>query len=204
MLGLFCGLRRPRPLRFIRFLSVWDNALFSLETPAGIEPATCRLEGGGGNDDADHARETATLRLRISRQKSLKYPTRANFSLSLRFYDGERGGNRTHDPLIKSQMLYLLSYALARPHDGGPCAYNVVRGGSNASGSARAADEKRGRLATAPLPRPRDHSPHANAVRLSRRAARAPDRPSAAKPSPIISQVDGSGTDQTASWPPSP
>jgi hypothetical protein len=26
---------------------------------------------------------------------------------------GERGGNRTHDPLIKSQMLYLLSYALA-------------------------------------------------------------------------------------------
>ena len=28
---------------------------------------------------------------------------------------GERGGNRTHDPLIKSQMLYLLSYALASP-----------------------------------------------------------------------------------------
>ncbi len=26
---------------------------------------------------------------------------------------GERGGNRTHDPLIKSQMLYLLSYALS-------------------------------------------------------------------------------------------
>ena len=28
-------------------------------------------------------------------------------------FAGERGGNRTHDPLIKSQMLYLLSYALA-------------------------------------------------------------------------------------------
>jgi hypothetical protein len=26
---------------------------------------------------------------------------------------GERGGTRTHDPLIKSQMLYRLSYALA-------------------------------------------------------------------------------------------
>ena len=25
---------------------------------------------------------------------------------------GERGGTRTHDPLIKSQMLYRLSYAL--------------------------------------------------------------------------------------------
>ncbi len=24
---------------------------------------------------------------------------------------GERGGNRTHDPLVKSQLLYQLSYA---------------------------------------------------------------------------------------------
>jgi hypothetical protein len=27
---------------------------------------------------------------------------------------GERDGTRTHDPLIKSQMLYQLSYALLR------------------------------------------------------------------------------------------
>ncbi len=27
---------------------------------------------------------------------------------------GERGGARTHDPLIKSQVLYRLSYALAQ------------------------------------------------------------------------------------------
>ena len=33
-------------------------------------------------------------------------------SLILQGYDGERGGTRTHDPLIKSQMLYRLSYAL--------------------------------------------------------------------------------------------
>ena len=32
--------------------------------------------------------------------------------LYLFVFIGERGGNRTHDPLIKSQMLYLLSYAL--------------------------------------------------------------------------------------------
>ena len=31
----------------------------------------------------------------------------------LRFGCGERGGTRTHDPLIKSQMLYRLSYALS-------------------------------------------------------------------------------------------
>ncbi len=30
---------------------------------------------------------------------------------------GERGGNRTHDPLIKSQMLYRLSYALEGSRD---------------------------------------------------------------------------------------
>ncbi len=32
---------------------------------------------------------------------------------------GERGGARTHDPLIKSQVLYRLSYALAPQAAGG-------------------------------------------------------------------------------------
>ena len=32
------------------------------------------------------------------------------FLLSLRFQNGEPGGTRTRDPLIKSQMLYQLSY----------------------------------------------------------------------------------------------
>jgi hypothetical protein len=40
---------------------------------------------------------------------------------------GERGGTRTHDPLIKSQMLYRLSYAL--PH-GMRSAYSLVPQGS--------------------------------------------------------------------------
>jgi hypothetical protein len=45
---------------------------------------------------------------------------------------GERGGNRTHDPLIKSQMLYLLSYALAlRPAGPArPRAYSLIGYGS--------------------------------------------------------------------------
>jgi hypothetical protein len=43
---------------------------------------------------------------------------------------GERGGNRTHDPLIKSQMLYLLSYALASRPEGAPRAYSLIRNGS--------------------------------------------------------------------------
>jgi hypothetical protein len=44
---------------------------------------------------------------------------------------GERGGNRTHDPLIKSQMLYLLSYALAsRPEGPAPSAYSLIGDGS--------------------------------------------------------------------------
>ena len=53
---------------------------------------------------------------------------------------GERGGNRTHDPLIKSQMLYLLSYALASRLEGVGRAYSVGAEGSTASkrGGARA------------------------------------------------------------------
>jgi hypothetical protein len=36
-------------------------------------------------------------------------------------FTGERGGTRTHDHLIKSQVLYHLSYALARAwFTGGP------------------------------------------------------------------------------------
>jgi hypothetical protein len=52
---------------------------------------------------------------------------------------GERGGNRTHDPLIKSQMLYLLSYALARGAQGAARAYSLIGGGSTPmSASSRA------------------------------------------------------------------
>jgi hypothetical protein len=46
------------------------------------------------------------------------YRERSAFLNSIRicsnslFFLGERGGTRTHDPLIKSQMLYRLSYAL--------------------------------------------------------------------------------------------
>ena len=51
---------------------------------------------------------------------------------------GERGGNRTHDPLIKSQMLYLLSYALS-PCATAPRAYSVGPRGSIAKrGSLKA------------------------------------------------------------------
>ncbi len=42
-----------------------------------------------------------------------KNPEMTNFFAIASGFFGERGGNRTHDPLIKSQMLYLLSYALA-------------------------------------------------------------------------------------------
>ena len=58
---------------------------------------------------------------------------------------GERGGNRTHDPLIKSQMLYLLSYALAfGPKAWAPRAYPLAGHGSTtfvraSSSAARAA-----------------------------------------------------------------
>jgi hypothetical protein len=53
---------------------------------------------------------------------------------------GERGGNRTHDPLIKSQMLYLLSYALASRLEGVGRAYSLAAEGSTDSkrGGARA------------------------------------------------------------------
>jgi hypothetical protein len=47
----------------------------------------------------------------LSRSKVAEAPCLEAFVFR-RFF-GERGGNRTHDPLIKSQMLYLLSYALA-------------------------------------------------------------------------------------------
>ena len=51
---------------------------------------------------------------------------------------GERGGTRTHDPLIKSQMLYRLSYALAflgaRYLLPGPLRVNRKRAGLRDSG----------------------------------------------------------------------
>ena len=53
---------------------------------------------------------------------------------------GERGGNRTHDPLIKSQMLYLLSYALALwPRRLAPRAYSLIRDGSTPISASRRA-----------------------------------------------------------------
>ncbi len=57
---------------------------------------------------------------------------------------GERGGNRTHDPLIKSQMLYLLSYALASRLEGVGRAYSLGAEGSTASerGGARALEPR--------------------------------------------------------------
>ncbi len=59
-----------------------------------------------------------------ARERSCKIVVDGSKSLAL---FGERGGNRTHDPLIKSQMLYLLSYALAsRVRRRGACAYSVA------------------------------------------------------------------------------
>ena len=52
----------------------------------------------------------------ITRLQSAKF-----FMVIRHLIAGERGGNRTHDPLIKSQMLYLLSYALARSAQGALC-----------------------------------------------------------------------------------
>ena len=53
-----------------------------------------------------------TLRLRPRRYQS-------RYWLCWLLSSGERAGNRTPNPLIKSQMLYLLSYALARSRRGG-------------------------------------------------------------------------------------
>jgi hypothetical protein len=47
--------------------------------------------------------------IRTGKVRAAKIDDRWDISCLL---GGERGGNRTHDPLIKSQMLYLLSYAL--------------------------------------------------------------------------------------------
>ena len=64
------------------------------------------------------------LRLPAQRLPKETAPTFA--SKSLRLF-GERGGTRTHDPLIKSQMLYRLSYALL---PGAAKAYSLARWGS--------------------------------------------------------------------------
>jgi hypothetical protein len=63
------------------------------------------------------ARFAAATRLPRSAYRPLTVSA-AHFRNSIRlrsnslFLLGERGGTRTHDPLIKSQMLYRLSYAL--------------------------------------------------------------------------------------------
>src|SRR5271168_2318776 len=62
------------------------------------------------------------------------------------FLFGERGGNRTHDPLIKSQMLYLLSYALASGLEGVGRAYSLTGDGS----TAISASKRRGARALEP------------------------------------------------------
>ena len=65
---------------------------------------------------------------------------------------GERGGNRTHDPLIKSQMLYLLSYALSetrerlQPRLARVKAIGLRRGGFAASHRLDAGQSRRRRL----------------------------------------------------------
>jgi hypothetical protein len=52
---------------------------------------------------------------------SSELPSQVTFSCKLPIPLGERDGIRTHDPLIKSQMLYQLSYALSEGFEERAC-----------------------------------------------------------------------------------
>jgi hypothetical protein len=82
-------------------------------------------------------------------QRNLEVTRKLNLTRGL---IGERGGNRTHDPLIKSQMLYLLSYALAaRPEGPAPRAYSLIGDGSTSmSAFNRAVRAARSRTKSSP------------------------------------------------------
>ena len=133
-----CGLARRALRQRSRFtLSLWCTPVRGPSRAAAWGPALCRVPGldvlqagsitrqcyacfrSEPNAGANRNQKSAAVRLRRT-----KFETKSRFrapeelpvqqSIWFSWFVGERDGARTHDLLIKSQLLYRLSYALPR------------------------------------------------------------------------------------------
>ena len=138
------------PVRSLEALS--RSTMFTSTPGPPADRADCRAMIGGRCDDRStvaatrtqfaylpaiilrQAAQSARVAHRVAHARFRPHPQNSEATRKLKLINGlfgERGGNRTHDPLIKSQMLYLLSYALAlRPEGPAPRAYSLIRDGS--------------------------------------------------------------------------
>ena len=82
------------------------------ESNEGGQRVALSISGHGFGFSENRSRIRFGKRLANGKRRSRLFSRLFRKIVCLLGFIGERGGNRTHDPLIKSQMLYLLSYAL--------------------------------------------------------------------------------------------